>query len=58
MHRHETTVVVNFFTSGNFVFLLFLGIAMYANEVAKTEEKSKLPQIKNIKTTTYALKEH
>ena len=58
MDRHETTVVVNFLSQIIFVFLLFLSIAMYANEVAKTEEKSKLPQIKNIKTTTYALKEH
>ena len=58
MHRHETTVVVNFLSQIIFVFLLFLGIAMYANEVVKTEEKSKLPQIKNIKTTTNALKEH
>ena len=43
-------LVVNFFISCNFcfsfVFLLFLGIVMYANEF-KTKEKQKLREIKN-----------
>ena len=38
-------VVVNFFISDISVFLLFLGMVMYANEV-ETKEKEKLPEIK------------
>ena len=34
-----------FFVSGNFIFLLFLAMVMYANEV-ETKEKYKLPEIK------------
>ena len=39
-------VVVNFVSQVMFVFLLFLGMVMYANEV-ETKEKEKLPEIKN-----------
>ena len=39
-------VVVNFLSQVIFVFLLFLGMVMYANEV-ETKEKEKLPEIKN-----------
>ena len=39
-------VVVNFLYQVIFVFLLFLGVVMYANEV-ETKEKYKLPEIKN-----------
>ena len=39
-------VVVNFVSQVGFVFLLFLGMVMYANEV-ETKEKEKLPEIKN-----------
>ena len=39
-------VVVNFLSQVIFVFLLFLGMVMYANEV-ETKEKEKLPDIKN-----------
>ena len=39
-------VVVNFLSQVIFVFLLFLGMIMYANEV-ETKEKQKLPEIKN-----------
>ena len=39
-------VVVNFLFQVIFVFLLFLGIVIYANEV-ETKEKEKLPEIKN-----------
>ena len=38
-------VVVNFLLQVIFVFLLFLGMVMYANEV-ETKEKQKLPEIK------------
>ena len=38
-------VVVNFLSQVIFVFLLFLGMVMYANEV-ETKEKQKLPEIK------------
>ena len=38
-------VVVNFLSLVIFVFLLFLGMLMYANEV-DTKEKEKLPEIK------------
>ena len=39
-------VVVNFLFQVIFVFLLFLGMVIYANEV-ETKEKEKLPEIKN-----------
>ena len=39
-------VVVNLLSQLIFVFLLFLVIIMYANEV-ETKEKEKLPEIKN-----------
>ena len=39
-------VVVNFLYQVIFVFLLFLGVVMYANEV-ETKEKYKFPEIKN-----------
>ena len=39
-------VVVNVLSEVIFVFLLFLGMVMYANE-AETKEKEKLPEIKN-----------
>ena len=39
-------VLVNFSSQIIFVFLLFLGMEMYANEV-ETKEKEKLPEIKN-----------
>ena len=39
-------VVVNFLFQVIFLFLLFLGMVIYANEV-ETKEKEKLPEIKN-----------
>ena len=39
-------VVVNFLSQVIFVFLLFLGMVMHANEV-ETKEKQKLPEIRN-----------
>ena len=39
-------VVVNFLSQVIFVFLLFLGMVMYANEI-ETKETQKLPEIKN-----------
>ena len=39
-------IVVNFLSEVIFLFLLFLGMVMYANE-AETKEKEKLPKIKN-----------
>ena len=39
-------VVVNFLSQVIFVFLLLLGLVMYANEV-ETKENEKLPKIKN-----------
>ena len=39
-------VVVNFLSEVIFLFLLFLGMVMYANGV-ETKEKSNLPEIKN-----------
>ena len=39
-------VLVNFSSQIIFVFLLFLGMEMYANEV-ETKDKEKLPEIKN-----------
>ena len=38
--------VVNFSSQVIFVFLLFLGMVMYVNEV-ETKEKQKFPEIKN-----------
>ena len=52
--KHEMTVlkftlgayvVVNFLSQVIFLFLLFLGMVMYANEV-ETKENLKLPEIK------------
>ena len=45
-------VVVNFLSHVIFVFLLFLGMVMYANEV-ETKETYKLPLDENL-TTRYA----
>ena len=39
-------VVVNFLFQVIFIFPLFLGMVVYANEL-KTKEKQKLPEIKN-----------
>ena len=39
-------VVVNFLSQVIFVFLLFLDMVMYANEV-ETKEMQKLPEIRN-----------
>ena len=39
-------VVVNFLFQVIFIFILFLDMVMYANEV-ETKEKEKLPEIKN-----------
>ena len=39
-------VVVNFLFQVIFVFLLFLGMVIYADEV-EAKEKQKLPEIKN-----------
>ena len=39
-------VVVNFLSEVIFLFLLFLGMVMYANK-AETKEKEKFPEIKN-----------
>ena len=39
-------VVVNFLSQVIFLFLLFLGMVMYANEV-ETKQKEKLPDIEN-----------
>ena len=44
--KENIYVVVNFLSQVIFVFLLFLGMVMYANEV-ETKEKQKLPEIKN-----------
>ena len=38
VHRYGVSVVVNFLSQVIFVFLLFLGMIMYANEV-ETKEK-------------------
>ena len=51
-HKHEQKflligyVVVNFLFQLIFIFPLFLGMVMYANEF-KTKEKQKLTEIKN-----------
>ena len=47
---HNIYVVVNCLSQVIFVFLLFLGMVMYANEV-ETKEKQKLPEIKNTYVT-------
>ena len=48
-------VVVNFLYQVIFVFLLFLGVVMYANEV-ETKEKYKFPEIKiNYNITLYCI---
>ena len=39
-------VVVNFLSQVIFLFVLFLGMVMYANELER-KEKEKLPDIKN-----------
>ena len=39
-------VIVNFLSWVIFLFVLFLGMVIYANE-AETKEKEKLPEIKN-----------
>ena len=44
--QQRVYVVVNFLFQVIFVFLLFLGMVIYANEV-ETKEKEKLPEIKN-----------
>ena len=47
MNKADIYVVVNFLSQEIIlVFLLFLGMVMYANEV-ETKEKQKLPEIKN-----------
>ena len=50
---HNIHVVANFLSHAIFVFLLFLGMVMYANEV-EIKEKEKLPEIK-INYVTYRL---
>ena len=47
-------VVVNFLSQVIFVFLLFLGMEMYVNEV-ESKEKQKLPEIKKLTTTHISL---
>ena len=44
--RFYAYVVVNFLSQVIFVFLLFWGMVMYADEV-ETKEKEKLPKIKS-----------
>ena len=44
--QSNVRVVVYFSSQVIFVFLLFWGMVMYANEV-ETKEKQKLPEIKN-----------
>ena len=46
MTQSNIYVVVNFLFQVIFLFLLFLGMVIYANEV-ETKEKEKLPEIKN-----------
>ena len=46
MQRCNVNVVVNFLSQLIFIFLLFWGIVMYANEF-ETKEKQKLTKIKN-----------
>ena len=47
-------VVVNFLSQLIFIFLLFWGIVMYANEF-KTKEKQKLTKIKKINCNMYTV---
>ena len=51
---HNIHVVANFLSQVIFVFLLFLVMVMYANEV-EIKEKEKLPEIK-INYVTYRLR--
>ena len=51
---HNIYVVVNFLSQVIYIFLLFLGMAMYANEV-ETKEKEILPEIKINYVLTYRL---
>ena len=46
LKKGNVYVVVNFLFQVIFIFLLFLGMVIYANEV-ETKEKEKLPEIKN-----------
>ena len=46
MSKWIVYVVVNFLFQVIFIFPLFLGMVVYANEF-KTKEKQKLPEIKN-----------
>ena len=46
----NVVVTSSFFFSGNFCFLWFLSIVMYANET-ETKEKEKLPKMKKLTTT-------
>ena len=46
LKKGNVYVVVNFLFQVIFLFLLFLGMVIYANEV-ETKEKEKLPEIKN-----------
>ena len=46
LSSNNVYVVVNFFSQVTILFLLFLGMVMYANEV-ETKEKEKLCEIKN-----------
>ena len=46
LHRVQVYVVVNFLSQLIFIFPLFLGMVMYANEF-KTKEKQKLTDTKN-----------
>ena len=50
----DTYVVVNFLSQLIFIFPLFLGMVMYANDF-ETKEKQKLPEIKKL-TATLTLK--
>ena len=46
LNKISIYVVVNFLSQVIFIFLLFLGMLIYANGVS-TKEKEKLPEIKN-----------
>ena len=46
LKKGNVYVVVNFLFQVIFLFLLFLGMVIYANEV-ETKGKEKLPEIKN-----------
>ena len=45
-YKHNIYVVVNFLSQVIFIFPLFLGMVIYANEF-ETKEEQKLPEIKN-----------